>query len=105
MLVSFSCCQPRPPVAVAYLFLVRPMSARSLRNSISSVCLWIAILSAVIGVGGNLFQMMVVDPLWSAAPPASVQAYFSDARHFEALRRFHNNPFLSVVLLCHLSSL
>ena len=81
------------------------MSPRSLRNSISSVCIWIAILSVTIGVGGNLFQMMVVDPLWSVAPPASVQAYFSDVRHFEALLRFHQNPFFFVGLLCHVASI
>ena len=80
------------------------MSTHPVRNVISSVCLWIAILAATINVGGNLFQMMVVDPVWSAAPPASVQVYFSDVRHFEALRNFHNNPFLFVGLLCHLAS-
>jgi len=81
------------------------MKTRPLRNNIGSVCIWIAILSAAIGVGGNLFQMMVVDPLWSAAPPASVQTYFSDAQHFEALRRFHQNPFFSIGLLCHVASI
>ena len=81
------------------------MSARSLRNNIGSVCIWIAILATTISVGGNLFQMMVVDPLWSVAPPASVQAYFSDARHFEALRRFHQNPFFFVGLLCLVASI
>src|SRR5438046_9954238 len=81
------------------------MSARPLRNSIGSACIWIAILATTMSVGGNLFQMMVVDPLWSVAPPASGQTYFSDARHFEALRRFHNNPFGFVGLLCLVASI
>jgi hypothetical protein len=86
------------------LYLSRPMSKPRFRNTISTACLWIAILAMTISLGGNLFQMMVVDPLWSAAPPGSVQTYFSNVQHFEALRRFHQNPFFFFGLFCFLAS-
>jgi hypothetical protein len=80
------------------------MRAPRIRNSIGNICLWIAILAIAISVGGNVFQMMVVDPFWSAAPPESIQAYFADIRHFEALGHFHQNPFFLFGLLCLLAS-
>ena len=39
------------------------MSFQSVRTSIAAVCLWIAILQAAVTLGGNVFQMVVIDPV------------------------------------------
>jgi hypothetical protein len=81
------------------------MNPQPVRKSIAEICLWVAILAMAISVGGNLFQMSVIDPIWSASPPASVQAYFSDSRHMDALRSFHQNPFFFFGLFCLIGAL
>ena len=70
------------------------------RFTIGNACIWIIAIAIAINVGGNVFQMIVVDPVWSASPPSSLQTYFGDHSHYEALRRFHQNPFFMFALLC-----
>jgi hypothetical protein len=72
------------------------MSFHSLRSSAANICLWLAILTMAVSVGGNVFQMVVIDPIWSASPPESVRAFFSGTPFLDAIRRFHTNPYFLV---------
>ena len=58
-----------------------------------------------ISVGSNVFQMVVIDPIWSASPPESVGAFFSGTPFLEAIRGFHQNPFFLVGAVCLLGAL
>lgn len=78
---------------------IRPPQ-RPLRRILGQACIWIIALTLAVGFGGNVFQMVVVDPVWSASPPASVESYFGDPKGYEALRRFHLNPFFTFAQLC-----
>lgn len=44
--------------------------------------------------------MVVIDPIWSAAPPESVHAFFVGTPFAQALARFHLNPLLLVGEIC-----
>jgi len=67
------------------------MDFHPVRRRVAKICLWLAILAMAISVGGNVFQMVVIDPVWSASPPESVHAFFSGTPFYEAIRRFHQN--------------
>ncbi len=71
-----------------------------IRARTGTACIWVVALAVAISVGGNVFQMIVIDPIWSASPPTSLQSYFGDRAHYEALRRFHLNPFFMFALVC-----
>ena len=77
-----------------------PKARRPLRTIVGNACIWIVALALAISVGGNVFQMVVVDPAWSASPPASLQNYFGDLSRYEALRRFHVNPVFMFAQVC-----
>lgn len=74
-----------------------------MRSAAMIVCLWIAVITIAISIGGNVFQSVVVDPLWSASPPDSVRA-FSGSPLLRAVARFHINPLYAVGLLCLLAT-
>jgi hypothetical protein len=76
-----------------------------MRRSVAEVCLWLAVLTLAISVGGNLFQMVVIDPIWSASPPESVRAFFVGTPFLAALRRFHTHPLLQAGAVCLLAAL
>jgi hypothetical protein len=76
----------------------------SWRATLTQACLWIAVLVYAVALGGNVFQMIVVDPIWSGSPPASLQTYFGELHGYEALRRFHVNPFSAFAQLCLVAS-
>ena len=46
-----------------------------MRSAATTLCLWIAAIVLAVSVGGNLFQAVVVDPVWSASPPDSLRAF------------------------------
>ena len=48
----------------------------TMRNRNTQVLLWLSILSMSIWVGGTIYQMAVIVPLWSASPPESVRTFF-----------------------------
>jgi hypothetical protein len=51
------------------------------RARLTRVFLWISVLSSGIGLGGKLFDLMVLAGAWSAAPPASL-AFLPYGPHF-----------------------
>jgi hypothetical protein len=74
-----------------------------MRFTATAVCLWIAVITVATSVGGNVFQSVVVDPIWSGAPPDSVRA-FARSSLPTAIARFHLNPLFAIGLLCLLAS-
>ena len=66
----------------------------------TNVCLWIAVVTLATSVGGNLFQMTVVDPVWSGSPPESVQRFVSETSLLSGVKKFHQNPIYLFGLVC-----
>ena len=46
-----------------------------MRERLLTACLWFSVLAWSTWVGGTLYQMLVVVPMWSAAPPESVREF------------------------------
>ena len=46
------------------------------RNRILLISLWLSVIALTTWVGGTLYQMLVIVPLWNASPPESVRAFF-----------------------------
>lgn len=56
-------------------------------------------LNGAIWLGGTVFMMLVLNPLWAAAPPASVRAYWVDGRLFETIFNYFGPPWQVARLL------
>jgi len=41
----------------------------TIRNRFLLIALWLSVIGLTTWVGGTLYQMMVIIPLWSASPP------------------------------------
>ncbi len=67
------------------------------------MCLWIAAITLAVSVGANLFQAIVIDPVWSGLPPDSVRA-FAGSPYVARLYLFHTSPLLFVGLLALVAS-
>ena len=65
------------------------------RNRIAQVLIWLAVLSTSVWVGGTLYQMLVVVPMWSASPPESVRTFFLGTRYNETIWNFFGPPFMA----------
>jgi hypothetical protein len=52
--------------------MLGPMS----REILVRILLWYNVLSLGVWVGGTVYQMAVIVPMWSASPPDSVRAFF-----------------------------
>src|SRR5829696_1129039 len=44
--------------------------------TIAQIFLWLFVITLGITLGGGLYETLVVMPLWTAAPPESVLAYY-----------------------------
>jgi len=58
------------------------------RDLIVNYLLWYNVLSLGIWVGGTLFQMLVVVPLWSDSPPESVHAFWAGTQYYSTIHHF-----------------
>jgi hypothetical protein len=68
----------------------------SLRDRALDVLLWYAVLAWGTWLGGTLYQMLVVVPLWSASPPESVRAFFTGTDYNRTIFHFFGPPFMAV---------
>jgi hypothetical protein len=68
----------------------------SARHRILEVSLWLSVLALSTWVGGTLYQMLVVVPLWSASPPESVLAFFRGTDYNRTIFNFFGPPFMLV---------
>lgn len=65
------------------------------RDRILVGLLWLSVLMLTTWVGGTLYQMLVVIPLWSASPPESVRAFFSGTDYNRTIFNFFGPPFMA----------
>ena len=52
------------------------------------ILLWYNVLSLGIWLGGTVYQMAVIVPLWSASPPESVRAFFQGTAFMTTIYSF-----------------
>ena len=55
---------------------------------IAQTLFYITILLIGISVGGNVYEILVLDPLWSASPPESVRTFFQGTGFAKAMQKF-----------------
>ena len=67
-------------------------------NRIAQVLLWLAVVGLSVWVGGTLYQMLVIMPMWSASPPESVRAFFLGTRCNETIRNFFAPQYMAARL-------
>jgi hypothetical protein len=66
----------------------------TIRNRVLLFCLWASVIALTTWVGGTLYQMLVVVPMWSAAPPDSVRAFFQGTDYNRTIFHFFGPPFI-----------
>lgn len=70
-----------------------------IRNHILVVLLWLSVIMWSTWIGGTLYQMLVIVPMWSASPPESVRSFFQDTDYNRLIFRFFGPPFMVARLL------
>ena len=58
------------------------------RDLFVKILLWYNVLSLGIWVGGTVYQMAVIVPMWSASPPESVRAFFQGTAYMTTIWNF-----------------
>jgi hypothetical protein len=58
------------------------------RELMVKILLWYNVVSLSVWVGGTLYQMLVIVPIWSASPPESVRAFFQGTAIMTTIRSF-----------------
>lgn len=71
----------------------------SIRDQALNVLLWYAIFAWGIWLGGTVYQMVVVVPMWSAAPPESVRAFVQGTDYNRTIFHFFGPPFMAARLI------
>jgi hypothetical protein len=71
----------------------------NLRERTFVLLLWLSVIAQSTWVGGTLYQMLVIVPMWSAAPPESVRAFFEGTAYNTTIWRFFGPPFMAARLL------
>jgi hypothetical protein len=66
----------------------------STRNCILLVSLWLSVIALSTWVGGTLYQMLVIVPLWSGSPPESVRTFFQTTDYNRTIFHFFGPPFI-----------
>jgi hypothetical protein len=64
------------------------------RTRIAQVSLWLAVIGLSIWVGGTLYQMLVIVPIWNVSPPESVRVFFLGTRYNETIWNFFGPPWM-----------
>jgi len=71
----------------------------TLRLRALDLLLWYAVFAWGSWVGGTLYQMLVVVPMWSPDPPESVVEFFTGTAYNETIWNFFGPPFMAARLL------
>ena len=58
------------------------------RDRLVRILYWYNVVSMAIWVGGTVYQMLVIVPLWSASPPESLTAFFHGTQFMAMIPRF-----------------
>lgn len=65
-----------------------------IRDRILVGLLWLAVITLTTWVGGTLYQMLVIVPLWSSSPPDSVREFFQGTDYNRTIYHFFGPPFM-----------
>lgn len=71
----------------------------NLRERTLNLVLWYSILAWGSWFGGTLYQMLVVVPMWSAAPPESVHEFFRGTSYMKHIFNFFGPPYMAARVL------
>ena len=63
------------------------------RNKWLLLFLWAAVILTALWVGGTLYQMLVIVPLWTASPPESLRS-FLETGYLRTVLHFFGPPFV-----------
>ena len=66
-----------------------------MRKKLLNFFLWWTVIGLSIWVGGTLFHMLVVVPIWSASPPQSVKEFFSTTDFYNHILNFYGPPWMA----------
>lgn len=58
------------------------------RELLVRILLWYNVLSLGVWVGGTLYQMIVIVPLWSASPPETLHSFVQGTGYLTTIRHF-----------------
>ena len=76
----------------------------TLRQKLFIIFLWLAVINLSIWIGGTMFHMIVVLPLWSQPLPGSVQNFFGHTRLYDYLLDFYGPKWMIIriapVIIC-----
>lgn len=64
------------------------------RTRIAQIFLWLSVISISIYIGGTVFSMSVIVPMWNASPPESVRAFFLGTQFNRTIGNFFGPPFM-----------
>ena len=70
-----------------------------MRDRLLTFFLWFAVIAWSTWFGGTLYQMLVVVPMWSAAPPESVREFFLGTTYTAHIFNFFGPPFMAARVL------
>lgn len=70
-----------------------------MRQRLFAIFLWLAVINLSIWIGGTLFHMIVVLPIWSQQPPDSVRNFFGGSRAYEYLLDFYGPRWMVIRIL------
>lgn len=66
------------------------------RQMLFNFFLWWAVIGFSIWLGGTIFSMTVIVPMWSEAPPQSVKEFFSETSFNKYIFNFFGPPWMAI---------
>jgi hypothetical protein len=70
-----------------------------MRKKLFPIFLWLSVINLSIWIGGTMFHMIVVLPLWSRPLPGSVENFFGGTRAYEYLLDFYGPMWMLIRIL------
>lgn len=70
-----------------------------IRQKLLTIFLWLSVINLSIWIGGTLFHMIVVLPIWSNPLPESVKEFFGGTRAYEYLLNFYGPKWMVIRIL------
>jgi hypothetical protein len=71
----------------------------AMREQALNLLLWYVIFAWSSWLGGTLYQMLVIVPMWSASPPESVRTFFLGTQYNQNIGHFFGPPFMAARVL------
>lgn len=62
-------------------------------------CLWLSVLGMSLWVGGTVYQMLVIGPIWTASPPESLRAFLNNTIWSKTIYNFFGPPYMAARFL------